>query len=113
MDLSTSVNLTLFAALLSIVVKELLYRVTYQIGKKADSQATMANAYHHRTDAMSSVVALIGIAAARVGVIFGYNLAWCDPCAGLLVAVFICKAGWQVARFTVLNHNVICEALSL
>src|SRR5689334_6867108 len=53
-------NLALWGAAGSIILKELLYQVTVRIGKRANSNLVVANAWHHRTDAISSVVALIG-----------------------------------------------------
>lgn len=50
-----------YFALLSIVVKETLYRITYRVGKAEDSKVLMANALHHRSDAFSSFVALLAI----------------------------------------------------
>ena len=84
------------AAVLSVVVKESLYRVTYRIGVNANSNVTVANAIHHRSDALSSVVAFIGIGAGMAGSLLGLNLTWCDPLAGAAVAVMIGKGGVHV-----------------
>jgi len=78
------------AAAVCIVVKELLYRITVRAGVAANSQATVANAYHHRSDAFTSVVALVGIGGAE----FGW--AFCDPLAGTVVAIFISHAAWEI-----------------
>lgn len=59
---------TLWAALLSIVVKESLFRYTYNIGRRDDCKALVANA-EHRSDALSSVAALAGIGGARLGLV--------------------------------------------
>lgn len=72
--------LAVVAATASIVVKELLYQITASVGIKHNSQVVLANAWHHRSDAISSVMALGGIVAARAG------LAALDPIAG--------EAGW-------------------
>ena len=74
-------------ALFSIVVKEVLYQYSMRVGKRRKSRLLLANAWHHRTDAMSSVVALIGI----TGAIAGYPIM--DPIAGILVSGWIMKAG--------------------
>lgn len=84
--------LPLWAALISILVKELLFRYTYYIGKKFDNLAILANASDHRADALTSVAALIGIAGARLGYTF------LDPLAGFVVALFIFKIGIDILR---------------
>lgn len=82
---------TSIAALVSIIVKEALYWYTYLVGKRINSQVIIANAWHHRTDAMSSVVALGGT---LVALFFGWNYA--DPIAGLFVALMIVWIGLQI-----------------
>lgn len=84
--------LPLWAALISILVKELLFRYTYYIGKKFDNLAILANASDHRADALTSVAAFIGIAGARLGYTF------LDPLAGFVVALFIFKMGIYILR---------------
>jgi cation diffusion facilitator family transporter len=76
-------------AAISIVVKEILYRVTVKIGKRERSPSLIANAWHHRSDALSSVAALIGIGGA---VIFP-ALHVLDAVAALLVAMFVLRMG--------------------
>lgn len=80
-------EITLWVAVLSIFTKEGLYQYTVKIGKKINSKGLIADAHHHRSDALSSIAALIGITGARLG----YPIF--DPLAGLLVAVFIVKIG--------------------
>jgi cation diffusion facilitator family transporter len=82
--------IALYAAILSIVVKEALYRVTYNAGKRINSPSTMANALHHRSDAFSSIATLVGIG----GAILGYPIM--DPLAGAIVALFILKMGYDI-----------------
>jgi len=84
--------LPLWAALVSILVKELLFKYTYYIGKKFDNLAILASASDHRADALTSVAALIGIAGARLGYTF------LDPLAGFVVALFIFKMGIDILR---------------
>ncbi len=81
----------LMAAVASIIFKETLYRWTVWVARDVHSQLILSNAWHHRTDAISSVAALIGIAAAR----HGYW--WGDPAATLVVGAFIVKVGWGLA----------------
>eukprot|EP00667_Euglena_gracilis_P015815 EG_transcript_16484 len=78
------------AAVVSILTKEVLYRVCLRIGERARSQATVANAHHHRSDALTSLVALAGIGGAQLG------WAICDPLAGAVVSLFIARAGWKI-----------------
>lgn len=75
-----------WAALISIVVKEALYQWTYRVGKKLDSPVVMANAWHHRTDALSSVAALIGIGGA---ILLGGKWVILDPIVCVLISAFI------------------------
>ena len=83
-------NLALWAAGLSIVVKEGMYHATVIVGNRSNSKVLIANAWHHRSDAISSIVALIGIAAAQSG----YPLV--DPIAAILVAALIIKMGFEI-----------------
>ena len=82
--------LALVAAVVSIVVKEAMYRYTRHFAKKINSPALMAEAWHHRSDALSSIGSLIGIYGARKG------LAWFDPVASLLICGFILKAAYDI-----------------
>lgn len=82
--------LALAAAVLSIVVKEGMYQYTKIYAKKIDSGALMADAWHHRSDALSSVGALIGIAGARMG------FPILDPAASLVICFFIEKAAYEI-----------------
>ncbi|MCQ2506891.1 MAG: cation diffusion facilitator family transporter [Lachnospiraceae bacterium] len=84
--------LALIAAIISIVVKEWLYWYTRCQAKKINSTALMADAWHHRSDALSSIGALIGIAGARMG----YPLL--DPIAGLVICIFIEKAAVEIFK---------------
>ena len=81
------------AAAVSILFKELLYRVSIKVGKKINSQAVIANAWHHRSDAFSSVCTLIGITGA---IVLGENFRILDPLAALFVCIFIIKAGIEI-----------------
>lgn len=84
--------LALAAAVISIVVKEIMYWYTRNAAKKINSGALMADAWHHRSDALSSVGALVGIAASRMG----YPLM--DPLASLVICVFIEKAALDIFK---------------
>lgn len=82
--------LALAAAVLSILVKEGMYQYTRIYAKKIDSGALMADAWHHRSDALSSVGALIGIAGARMG------FPILDPAASVVICLFIEKAAYEI-----------------
>lgn len=82
--------LALIAALVSIVVKESMFWYTRINAKKIDSGALMADAWHHRSDALSSIGALLGIWGARMG----YVLA--DSIASLVICLFIVKASYEI-----------------
>jgi cation diffusion facilitator family transporter len=82
--------LALAAAIVSIATKEGLYRYTVIYAKRIDSSALMADAWHHRSDALSSIGALIGIAGARLG------FAILDPIASAVICIFIEKAAYDI-----------------
>lgn len=82
--------LALVAAIISIVVKEAMFWYTRFYGKKYDSSALMADAWHHRSDALSSVGAFIGIGFA----ILGYPIF--DSIASVIICVFIIKAAYDI-----------------
>lgn len=84
--------LALFAAALSIVLKEWMYWYTRAAARKIHSGALMADAWHHRSDALSSIGALIGIAGARMG------LPLLDPLASIGICFFIGKAAIDIFR---------------
>ena len=89
-ELSIPGTLALAAAVLSILIKEGMYRYTIAVGRRINSTAVIADAWHHRTDALSSVAAVVGVAGARMGVV------WLDPAAGLVVAVMIIRSGVKI-----------------
>ena len=84
--------LALIAAAVSILVKELLYQYTRRAARRIDSPALMADAWHHRSDALSSVGALLGIAGARAG------FPVLDPLASVVICAFIAKAAFDIFR---------------
>lgn len=82
--------LALIAAIISIAAKEAMYWYTRYYAKKIDSSALLADAWHHRSDAISSIGALIGIAGARLG------FPIMDSLASLVIFVFIVKASYDI-----------------
>ncbi len=87
--------LALGAAVVSIVSKEGMFWYTRFYAKKLDSPALMANAWHHRSDALSSVGALIGIVGARMG------FKVLEPVASIIICAFIFKAAYDIFRDSV------------
>jgi len=83
-------GIALAAALLSVAVKEAMYWYTRAAAKKISSGALMADAWHHRSDALSSVGAFVGILGARMG------LPVLDPISSVVICAFIIKAAWDV-----------------
>jgi len=79
----------LIAAVVSIVLKEWAFRFTARVGRRCDSQAVMANAWHHRSDALSSIGTMFGIGGA---IFLGPRWAVLDPLAAIVVSVFIVRA---------------------
>ena len=80
--------LALIAALISIASKEILYQYTVHVGRKLDSQAVVANAWHHRSDAFSSIGTAAGIGGA---ILLGDQWRVLDPIAAVVVSFFIIK----------------------
>lgn len=86
-------SLALWAALISIAVKEALYQYTKAKGKKLDSKALEANAWHHRSDALSSIGAAIGIGGA---IFLGERWTVLDPLASIVVGAMLVKVAWDL-----------------
>ena len=97
--------IALAAAVLSIVAKEILYRYTVREGRAVDSPSVVANAWHHRSDALSSLGTLVGIACAYF---LGQKWRIADPIAALIVAVFIFKVAFDLIR-TGLDELLECS----
>ena len=84
----------LFVALASVVVKEALYHWTHAVAKRRNSPATEANAWHHRSDAISSLPVAAAVAAAH----FCPSLKWLDSAGAVLVGVFILHVAWRIVK---------------
>ena len=91
-ELTAPTVLALVAAIISIVAKEAMYWYTRYYAKRIDSSALMADAWHHRSDALSSVGALIGIG----GAMLGYPVM--DSIASLVIFFFIAKAAYDIFK---------------
>ncbi|MBL4680103.1 MAG: cation transporter [Pseudomonadales bacterium] len=85
----------LLAAVLSIATKEWLYQITYKLGLETRSKLLQANAWHHRTDAISSIMVLIGVGCAMLGV------PWLELLAAIGVAIMIAIVGWSLAKSSI------------
>ncbi|NJE61773.1 cation diffusion facilitator family transporter [Thermococcus sp. 21S7] len=83
-------GIMLGVTILSILAKELMFRYSVHVGRKLNSQILVADAYHHRSDALSSVAVLIGLGAQKLGFQYG------DALAGLVVAVFLVKVSLEI-----------------
>ncbi|KAJ1444483.1 cation efflux family-domain-containing protein [Pelagophyceae sp. CCMP2097] len=90
---SAAVLAPVSVAFASMAAKEALYHRTAAVGRRCGSRVVQANAQHHRSDAASSAVALVGIVGAR-----GLGLPFLDPLAGLFVAGMVARAGYDVMR---------------
>ena len=90
-DLAAPGLLALWAAVVSIAIKEAMYWYTRAAANKTRSGALLADAWHHRSDALSSVGSFVGILGARLG--------WpiLDPVAALVICCFILKVAWDIA----------------
>lgn len=89
-ELQVPTALPLVVSVISILIKEYQYRITIKVAKKINSPALKADAWHHRSDALSSVAAFIGIG----GSILGFKAL--DPLASIAVAVFVAKVGIDI-----------------
>ena len=80
----------LIVAIISIIIKEIMFQYTIRGAKKIKSDALKADAWHHRSDALSSIGALLGIILSRMGYKF------CDPIASIIIAILICKVAVDI-----------------
>ena len=90
--------LALAAAIISILVKEILYHYTVRSGKRLDSQALVANAWHHRSDALSSIGTTVGIGGA---ILLGNRWTVLDPLASVVVGAMLVKVSVGLMRSSV------------
>lgn len=103
-------GIALIAVVISIICKELMYQYKYRLGKRINSPALMADAWHHRSDVLSSIGVFFGVAGAIIGDQIGYGqLVYLDPLAGIIVALFIMRIGYQMVRESI--HMVLENVL--
>jgi len=98
-DTKSPEAIALIAAVVSIITKEWLYQWTVKKGKEIDSSSVMANAWHHRSDALSSIPALIAVALAMAHP----TLAFFDHVGAVVVAVFIIKVSFDILKPVVME----------
>lgn len=96
-ELKAPSRIALIAAIVSIVTKEAMFWYTRFYAKKINSSAFMADAWHHRSDALSSVGSFIGILGARLG------FAIMDPLACVIICLFILKVGFDILKDSIAN----------
>lgn len=86
--------IAIIGPVLSIILKEILYRWTVSVGTRVRSTAVVANAWHHRSDALSSIPAIVAVAVAAI------NPAWffIDNIGALVISLFIMKVAWDIVR---------------
>lgn len=95
--------ITLFIALVSILANEGLFQYTNQAAKRINSDLLRANAWHHRSDAVSSVVVLVAIGGSLMG------LPYLDAIAAIIVGLLVAKIGWDVIRSAM--HELVDTSL--
>ncbi|MED1603832.1 cation diffusion facilitator family transporter [Cytobacillus kochii] len=101
----------IIAVIVSIIVKEGMFRYKFKLGKELNSDALIVNAYEHRSDVYSSFAALIGIGSAIIGGKLGLNwLEYADPVIGLVVAFMILHMAFQLGKEAI--HNTMDHVLS-
>lgn len=89
-SLSKPELVALIAAMISVVAKELLYHYTVAVAKKHRSNLLRANAWHHRSDAISSIIVVVGVIGSMAGLVY------LDGIASVLVAFMVAKIGWDL-----------------
>jgi cation diffusion facilitator family transporter len=87
--------ITVYAAIASLISKEILFRITLFYGESIQSSSLIANAWHHRSDAVSSIATLVGISGA---IFLGEKWRILDPITSIFVSFFIMKVAWEIAH---------------
>ena len=101
--------MALWAGLISIGAKEVLYQLTAKVARDTKNDALLANAWHHRSDALSSVATSIGAGAAAL---FGGRWVLLDPLAAIVVGVVLLKIAWEIVRDSLdklMEHGMLPE----
>lgn len=91
--------MVLYIIIFSLLVKEVLFQYKFRLGTRINSPALIADAWHHRTDALSSAVALAGVGLTLIGSRYDIPyLNYFDPLAGAVIAIIIMYMGFQLAK---------------
>lgn len=100
-------SVALYILIVSILLKEGLFHYKYYVGKKYESPALIADAWHHRSDSLSSVAALIGVGLAMLGEHFNISiLVYGDALAGIVVSIIVIKVGYDLIKH---SANIVLE----
>lgn len=92
-------NLALIIIIISIILKEILFQYKIRLGRKYNSTALISDAWHHRSDSLSSIAVLIGVGAAILGDKFNLPmLIYGDAIAGIIVSIIVIKVGYDLAK---------------
>lgn len=103
-------TIALYIIVASIIIKEALFRVKVRLGKKYNSEAIITDAWHHRSDAISSIAALAGVGASIIG--FHFDIPWLlygDLVAGVFVAGLVMLMAWKLGKDAI--HNALDHVL--
>jgi cation diffusion facilitator family transporter len=102
--------IAVYAALISIVIKEIMFQYKYRLGKKLRSDALIINAWEHRSDVLSSIAAVLGIGGAVLGGYIGVSwMVYLDPGAGILVSLLVMRMAWILGKESI--HNTLDHVL--
>jgi cation diffusion facilitator family transporter len=102
--------MAIYAVIIAIIVKEVLYRYNIKLGRALKSEALIANAHEHRSDVYASFAVLIGIGASVLGGKMDIDwLVYADPIAGLFVSLLIIKTAWKLGKESI--HNTMDHVL--
>lgn len=102
--------IAIFVVVLSMLIKEGMFRYNYRLAKKLNSDALMVTAYDHRSDVYASGAALIGIGCSIFGGEFGMPwLVYADPLAGIVVSIMILGMAWKLGKESI--HNTLDHVL--
>lgn len=85
-------------ALISIAIKESLFRATYRIGKESNSPVLIANSWHHRVDCFASAIAVCSVVGGQL-----FGVSWLDSLGGIIVSSLVVRAGWPSLRSSCLE----------
>lgn len=109
-EIGSPTQIALWAAAISLVVKEVLFQITLRIARKQNSMVLEANAWHHRSDAISSILAFVGVGGQMMGI------PYLDAVAGIAVAAIIVQAGYPLMKesgYELVDRNTFPDIFSV